>query len=437
MHRGGARRVERAVARDGGHRGAAARQLVRVEAIERAEEARRRRRTRRSADDGRRAGTRASTRDVTSPNHPLEERFERCGRPPRPRLGSRARAARERITPRSASPAARWRASGAAILAPSLHPSPADAPHRRQTTRKSSVHDASAQKFARTGRLGEAEHFSAQASGGKSRRSSGRWAATATATWRRARRFGFRGGRRRRDPLSRDAAGAEVERRLVGRVWPPRVSAWATARTTTRRATRCCGARPPGETLVRARQRRAARHAAGRAAARARAAMERGWRVQTSSCARGEEAWMTDLNELTKRVDAQDGPRFKADIGAAIENESFRPEQGGAAAAATRYGAKARFGRRFDESLPSKMSTAVKWTRRRPRRRGGGRLRPPVGKRGRARGEDIGGRGWLINVVHRATRARRMHWLEQRYTAWRASRRAAAAAERPVYRSSP
>ena len=50
---------------------------------------------------------------------------------------------------------------------------------------------------------------------------------------------------------------------------------------------------------------------------------ERGWRVQTGACARGEEKGMTDLNELTKRVDAQDGNLvFKADIGAAIENEN-------------------------------------------------------------------------------------------------------------------
>ena len=77
---------------------------------------------------------------------------------------------------------------------------------------------------------------------------------------------------------------------------------------------------------------------------------ERGWRVQTGACARGEEKGMTDLNELTKRVDAQDGNLvFKADIGAAIENENAC--QNKALPQPRSYGAKARFGRRFDESL--------------------------------------------------------------------------------------
>ena len=78
---------------------------------------------------------------------------------------------------------------------------------------------------------------------------------------------------------------------------------------------------------------------------------ERGWRVQTGACARGEEKGMTDLNELTKRVDAQDGNLvFKADIGAAIENENACQNKE-ALPQPRSYGAKARFGRRFDESL--------------------------------------------------------------------------------------
>ena len=79
--------------------------------------------------------------------------------------------------------------------------------------------------------------------------------------------------------------------------------------------------------------------------------VQRGWRVQTGACARGEEKGMTDLNELTKRVDAQDGNLvFKADIGAAIENENACQNKE-ALPQPRSYGAKARFGRRFDESL--------------------------------------------------------------------------------------
>lgn len=75
---------------------------------------------------------------------------------------------------------------------------------------------------------------------------------------------------------------------------------------------------------------------------------ERGWREQTGACASGEK----NINLTPEQRDtAQDANLvFKADIGAAIENElacqnKFSQPQ------PRSYGAKARFGRRFDESL--------------------------------------------------------------------------------------
>ena len=96
---------------------------------------------------------------------------------------------------------------------------------------------------------------------------------------------------------------------------------------------------------------------------------------------------MTDLNELTKRVDAQDGNLvFKADIGAAIENENACQNKE-ALPQPRSYGAKARFGRRFDESLLVEVDLVGFTTRRRRRRR---RTRSSTTRpRSSQRGEDI------------------------------------------------
>jgi hypothetical protein len=75
---------------------------------------------------------------------------------------------------------------------------------------------------------------------------------------------------------------------------------------------------------------------------------ERGWREQTGACASGEK----NIN-LTPEVrdTAQDANLvFKADIGAAIENE-LACQNKVSQPQPRSYGAKARFGRRFDESL--------------------------------------------------------------------------------------
>jgi len=75
---------------------------------------------------------------------------------------------------------------------------------------------------------------------------------------------------------------------------------------------------------------------------------ERGWRVQTGACAEGEKKLGL---EATTRTDSQDGNLvFKADIGAAIENENACQNKESVPQPRT-YGGKARFGRRFDESL--------------------------------------------------------------------------------------
>lgn len=75
---------------------------------------------------------------------------------------------------------------------------------------------------------------------------------------------------------------------------------------------------------------------------------ERGWREQTGSCAEGQKS--LDLM-AQQRTDAQDGNLvFKADIGAAIENENACQDKSSLPQPRS-YGAKARFARRFDESL--------------------------------------------------------------------------------------
>mmetsp|Transcript_21963 Transcript_21963/g.70739 ORF Transcript_21963/g.70739 Transcript_21963/m.70739 type:complete len:309 (-) Transcript_21963:1302-2228(-) len=75
---------------------------------------------------------------------------------------------------------------------------------------------------------------------------------------------------------------------------------------------------------------------------------ERGWRDLTGACAEGTKSLGLDAQ---KRTDAQSGNLvFKADIGAAIENELACQNKVSLPQPRT-YGAKARFGRRFDESL--------------------------------------------------------------------------------------
>ena len=75
---------------------------------------------------------------------------------------------------------------------------------------------------------------------------------------------------------------------------------------------------------------------------------ERGWKETTSACAEGTKSLGLDA---AQRTSAQDGNLvFKADIGAAIENENACQNKVSAPQPRS-YGAKARFGRRFDRSL--------------------------------------------------------------------------------------
>ena len=75
---------------------------------------------------------------------------------------------------------------------------------------------------------------------------------------------------------------------------------------------------------------------------------ERGWKETTGACAEGTKSLGLDA---AQRTSAQDGNLvFKADIGAAIENENACQNKVSAPQPRS-YGAKARFGRRFDESL--------------------------------------------------------------------------------------
>ena len=76
---------------------------------------------------------------------------------------------------------------------------------------------------------------------------------------------------------------------------------------------------------------------------------ERGWRRLDGSCAEGSKS--ISIDQADKRTSSQDGNLvFKADIGAAIENENACQNKVSLPQPRT-YGAKARFGRRFDESL--------------------------------------------------------------------------------------
>ena len=75
---------------------------------------------------------------------------------------------------------------------------------------------------------------------------------------------------------------------------------------------------------------------------------ERGWRDTSGSCAEGEK---TIGLAASQRTSAQNSNLvFKADIGAAIDNENACQNKVSQPQPRT-YGAKARFGRRFDESL--------------------------------------------------------------------------------------
>ena len=75
---------------------------------------------------------------------------------------------------------------------------------------------------------------------------------------------------------------------------------------------------------------------------------ERGWKEQTGACQSGEKVIGLDAQQ---RDTAQDTNLvFKADIGAAIENEAACQNKESQPQPRT-YGQRARFGRRFDESL--------------------------------------------------------------------------------------
>uniref|UniRef100_A0A7S3C403 peptidylprolyl isomerase n=1 Tax=Haptolina ericina TaxID=156174 RepID=A0A7S3C403_9EUKA len=75
---------------------------------------------------------------------------------------------------------------------------------------------------------------------------------------------------------------------------------------------------------------------------------ERGWREQTGACASGEKS--LDLNAQQRNTATDGNLVFKADIGAAIESETACQNKVSLPQPRT-YGGKARFGRRFDESL--------------------------------------------------------------------------------------
>jgi len=75
---------------------------------------------------------------------------------------------------------------------------------------------------------------------------------------------------------------------------------------------------------------------------------ERGWRESSGSCAEGEKALSLAASQRTSSQSAN--LVFKADIGAAIDNENACQNKVSLPQPRT-YGAKARFGRRFDESL--------------------------------------------------------------------------------------
>jgi len=76
---------------------------------------------------------------------------------------------------------------------------------------------------------------------------------------------------------------------------------------------------------------------------------ERGWRVLSGSCAEGEQKIDLD-GAATRNTATESNLVFKADIGAAIENENACQNKVSQPQPRT-YGQRARFGRRFDESL--------------------------------------------------------------------------------------
>ena len=83
--------------------------------------------------------------------------------------------------------------------------------------------------------------------------------------------------------------------------------------------------------------------------------------------------------DAAKRVDSQDGNLvFRADIGAAIENETACQNKESQLQPRS-YGAKARFGRRFDESLLVELDLVASRMRRRLQSRAGQSIRaaPP------------------------------------------------------------
>jgi len=75
---------------------------------------------------------------------------------------------------------------------------------------------------------------------------------------------------------------------------------------------------------------------------------ERGWKIQTGACASGEKT--LDLTAQQRNTATDGNLVFKADIGAAIENETSCQNKASEPQPRT-YGGRARFGRRFDESL--------------------------------------------------------------------------------------
>ena len=75
---------------------------------------------------------------------------------------------------------------------------------------------------------------------------------------------------------------------------------------------------------------------------------ERGWKDESGACAQGQKT--IDLSTSTRTTALEGNLVFKADIGAAIENENACQNKV-ALPQPRSYGGKARFGRRFDESL--------------------------------------------------------------------------------------
>ena len=75
---------------------------------------------------------------------------------------------------------------------------------------------------------------------------------------------------------------------------------------------------------------------------------ERGWKEQSGACLEGTKS--LDLTATQRTVSTEGNLVFKADIGAAIDNADACQNKKSEPQPRT-YGQKARFGRRFDESL--------------------------------------------------------------------------------------